>query len=421
MVHNAASDATCVEVVSAFLERVAKTEPNLHSFRQINAEVLYREAAALDALPADQRGPLHGELVAIKEVLDVAGYTCGWGTEIHASRQPKRDSFAVQILRSAGAIIAGITVSTEYAMSAVGPTVNPFDPTRSPGASSQGSAAAVGSGLVDMSLGSQTIGSIIRPASYCGCIGFKPTWGAIDVRGCMPLSTLLDHVGFFAADPDRALALLKLLAPDLSLSQTGPKKVTVLAPWYDAPTSPEMTAAVDAAIAVLANQGMDIQSKSMPGWIVDTEVEILDTILAYGMAQYHGDDFDTHADHMTGRIKDYILRGRDIDLGMYEKALAKREDMIDELQTSLDGGVAIMPSASGVATLSVDGTGPRDPQRLWTLVGFPAASIPTATSNGLPLGIQAIALPSRDHDIIKIARALLTSTYDIFPASTQVS
>jgi len=387
--------------------RVAKIEPTLHSFRQINEAQLYQDAAALDALSADQRGPLHGQLVAVKEVFDVAGYTCGWGTSIHASRQPQVDSHAVEVLRAAGAIIAGITVSTEYAMSAVGPTVNPFDPTRSPGASSQGSAAAVGAGLVDMALGSQTIGSIIRPASYCGCIGFKPTWDAIDVRGSMPLSTLLDHVGFFASDPGHASTLLKLLAPDLRTAQTNPTKATILPPWYDAPTSPEMTAAVDAAAAKLANHGMDVQTKPMPDWIAQAETEILDTILAYGMAQHHGTDFDTHADHMTARIKDYILRGREIDLGVYEKALTARQDMIDELQKLLNGGLAIMPSASGVAPLSVDGTGPRDPQRLWTLVGFPSASIPTTTSNGLPLGVQVIAPPSHDHETIKIADILL--------------
>lgn len=408
MVRNASGRATCAEAVSAFLARIAEIEPGLHSFRQIDDEQLYRDAATLDALLPEQRGPLHGQLLAVKEVFDVAGYTCGWGTAIHASRQPQVDSVAVQLLRSAGAIIAGITVSTEYAMSAVGPTVNPFDKMRSPGASSQGSAAAVGAGLVDMALGSQTIGSIIRPASYCGCIGFKPTWGAIDVDGSMPLSTLLDHVGFFAADPDQASALLKLLAPDLDSAIADPTKMTVLAPWYAAPTSPEMAAAVDAATATLASQGLNIQSKQIPDWIAKSETETLDTILAYGMAQHHGDDFDTHADHMTDRIKDYILRGRDVDLVAYEKALATREDMIEELQELLDGGVAIMPSASDVAPLSVDGTGPRDPQRLWTLAGFPAASVPTATANGLPLGIQIIAPPSHDHNTIQVARTLLT-------------
>lgn len=408
MTCNTSGRATCAEAVSAFLTRVAEIEPNLHSFRQINEEQLYREAAVLDALPAEQRGPLHGQLVAVKEVFDVAGYTCGWGTAIHASRKPETDSVAVQMLRADGAMIAGITVSTEYAMSAVGPTVNPFDKMRSPGASSQGSAAAVGGGLVDMALGSQTIGSIIRPASYCGCIGFKPTWGAINVGGSMPLSTLLDHVGFFTTNPTDASALLKILAPDLILSDSPPTKATVLTPWYDAPTSSEMMAAVDSAASKLADQGVDVQTKSMPGWIAKSETETLDLILAHGMAQHHGNDFDLHADSMTDRIKDYILRGRGIDDRAYENALAERKKMIDEIHELLDGGIAIMPSATDVAPLSVDGTGPRDPQRLWTLVGLPVTSAPTAISNGLPLGVQIIAPQGRDHDTIQIAQALLS-------------
>lgn len=405
---NTSDPATCAETVSAFLSRVAEIESDLHSFRQINEEQLHREAAVLDTIPAEQRGPLHGQLVAVKEVFDVAGYTCGWGTAIHASHKPETDSVAVQMLRTAGAMIAGITVSTEYAMSAVGPTVNPFDKMRSPGASSQGSAAAVGSGLVDMALGSQTIGSIIRPASYCGCIGFKPTWGAIDVGGSMPLSTLLDHVGFFAANPADASVLLEILAPDLTPSDSPPTKATVLTPWYDAPRSSEMMAAVDSAASKLADQGMDVQTKSIPSWIAESETGALDLILAHGMAQYHGNDFDSHADRMTDRIKDYILRGRGIDDHAYESALAVRTKMIDEVHALLDGGIAIMPSAADVAPLSKDGTGSRDPQRLWTLVGFPATSAPTTALNDLPLGVQIIAPQGRDHDTIQIAQTLLS-------------
>ena len=398
---------TCADIVAAFLARVSEIEPHLHSFRQIEEGHLYQDAARLDALPENQRGLLHGQLIAVKEVFDVAGYTCGWGTAIHAGRQPQDDSTAVQILRSAGAIIAGITVSTEYAMSAVGPTVNPFDKTRSPGASSQGSAAAVGAGLVDLALGSQTIGSIIRPASYCGCIGFKPTWGAIDVHGSMPLSSLLDHIGFFTSSTAQASLLLKLLAPDLKPTKSQLTKITVLEPWYKASTSIEMTAAVSTVATTLTNQGIEVVRGQIPDWISESETEVLDTILAYGMAQHHGDDFDTHADHMTDRIKDYISRGRDINVDTYEKALVSRERMITELQELLDGSAAIMPSACDVAPLSIDGTGSRDPQRLWTLVGFPAISVPTATANNLPLGVQVIAPPTHDYLTLQVADILL--------------
>ncbi len=399
--------ATSTEAVSAFLSRVSEIEPELQSFRQINEEQMFLEAAALDALPISQHGPLHGQLVAVKEVFDVAGYDCGWGTPIHSDRRPEADCLAVQRLRSAGAIIAGMTVSTEYAMSAVGPTVNPHDTKRSPGASSQGSAAAVGAGLVNLALGSQTIGSIIRPASYCGCIGMKPTWNAIDPQGCMPLSAPLDHVGILANNPDGAATMLMVLAPGLSPAQAQTNTVTILEPWYEALTSPEALFAVDDAAATLAQQGMNIRTVRMPDEIAALEVETLDTLLAYGMAQNHGADFDTHSDRMTDRIKDYIQRGQRTTSAAYEKALATQDLIIRDLQDLLQGSVAIMPSATGVAPLSAEGTGERDPQRLWTLAGFPALSVPSARANGLPLGIQVIASPGRDLDTLDMARRLL--------------
>jgi len=148
----------CVAAVQQFLTRANELEPGLRAFTTIDTERLVTQAEALDHLPTDQRGPLHGSLFAVKEVYDVEGYVCGWGTPIHSERRPTRDAVSVARLREAGAIVAGITVSTEYALGKTGPTTNPHDPTRTPGASSQGSAAAVGAGLVSAALGSQTIG-----------------------------------------------------------------------------------------------------------------------------------------------------------------------------------------------------------------------------------------------------------------------
>jgi Asp-tRNA(Asn)/Glu-tRNA(Gln) amidotransferase A subunit family amidase len=400
--------APCADAVSAFLEKVRTIESRLHGFRQIDPEQLYAEAAQRDSLAEDARGPLHGQLIAVKEVFDVAGYTCGWGTPIHDGRKPETDAAVVKSLRAAGAIIAGITVSTEYAMANVGPTVNPFDSKCTPGASSQGSAAVVGAGLVDMALGSQTIGSVIRPAAYCGCIGFKPSWGYVDVGGAMPLSPYLDHVGFMTSRVDQVEVLLQILAPSLPApTRSEPNQFLLLEPWYDDEISSEMQGVVAQSVKVLTRAVCDVQQTSIPKWIAEAEEHVLDTILAYDMARLHGDDFKAHGEMMSARIRDYITRGQEIGADAYMSALSLRETMIDELRTLFDGRSVLSPSAVGHAPLRINGTGSRAPQRIWTLVGFPAISVPFGSVDGMPLGIQISASPEEDYDLLSVAKHLM--------------
>jgi Asp-tRNA(Asn)/Glu-tRNA(Gln) amidotransferase A subunit family amidase len=396
---------TCTDAVESFLEAVAERDADLRAFVQIDSTRLRSEAAMHDAIPQDARGPLHGRLVAVKEVFDVAGYTCAWGTPIHRDRVPKTDAAAVHLLRDAGAIIAGITVSSEYAMSRVGPTVNPWDPARTPGASSQGSAAAVGAGLVPLALGSQTIGSVIRPAAYCGCVGVKPTWGVIDVTGCMPLAAPIDHVGYLVSNTDLARTVLALLAPGLDAS-VRPDRVIAIQPWYDAETDTHVIAAVASAMAVLGATGLPVEQAELPAWIMQTEAQVLDTILARGMAQNHATDFDRAGDRMTERIRDYIVRGRALPEAAYAAALRDRERIADSLDELLGDGIALIPAATGIAPLLLDGTGSRAPQRLWTLAGCPATTVPFGFAAGMPLGVQIVAARGHDHAVLAAAAQL---------------
>ena len=397
----------CTDAVEVFLTKAADIEPTLQAFRNIDADRLQREAAALDALPVSARGPLHGVLIAVKEVYDVAGYECGWGTPIHAGRVPKDDCNAIKKLRSGGALIAGITVSTEYAMSRTGPTVNPHDATRSPGASSQGSAAAVGAGLVPAALGSQTIGSVIRPASYCGCIGIKPTWGLIDISGSMPLSGAIDHAGILAADPDIASALLSVLALDIThIDDTETLPVKVLIPWYEETHSDAMMAAVARAADTLRSAGHSVENIQLPAKIAENEELALDTILAYGMSRHHGGDLARAPEQMSSRIIDYITRGHDVSESAYVESLNLRRHMTDTLTDLIGNGVLLMPAATGIAPKLEDGTGSRAPQRLWTLAGLPAMTVPFGLEQNMPLGVQVIAGPGADMRALNIVRAL---------------
>ncbi|HBC08361.1 MAG TPA: hypothetical protein DC046_12395 [Rhodospirillaceae bacterium] len=393
-----------------FLARAAETEPTLRAFRSIDADRLRADAAALDALPEMRRGPLHGMLLAVKEVFDVGGYVCGWGTPIHDGRRPATDARAVARLRAAGALAAGITVSSEYALSRTGPTTNPFDPARTPGASSQGSAAAVGAGLVPAALGSQTIGSIIRPASYCGCIGFKPTWGVIDLGGSMPLSGMLDHVGFLSADPKVAGALMDVLMPAMTGEPVGlPVTATVLRPWYPDGAAPAVMAALDGAADHLRARDIEVDDGVLPDEIADQEAGLIDVLLAHDMAKHHGGDFDAQGEKMSDRVRDYITRGRGMTAEDYTAALAGRDKIAAALDDWIGDGVILMPATVDVAPLLSEGTGPREPQRLWTLGGQPAMTVPVTRSNGLPIGVQVIARRGADRRVLAVAALLFNN------------
>lgn len=397
--------ASATRNAERFLEAAAEIEPTLKAFTCIDAGRLRAEAVTLDRLPKDERGPLFGVPIAVKEVFDVAGYVCGWGTPIHAGRVPTADAAAVAALRKAGAMVAGITVSTEYAMSTTGPTTNPLDPMRSPGASSQGSAAAVGAGLVPAALGSQTIGSIVRPAAYCGVIGFKPTWGLVDDTGAMPLALPIDHPGFVAADPDTAARVLAALAPSLAPSPT-PKRAVLLRPWYGEATSVRVLARVEAAADELRRIGVEVEIAEIPQDIAAAEADVLDTILAVGMALHIGADYDLYRDMMSPRIRDYVERGRACPPGEYDDAMTRCEDFAKRLDAMLAGAVALAPATLDIAPLLTEGTGSRAPQRLWTLVGLPAASVPFGTAKGMPIGVQVVGPRGADSAVMATVGAL---------------
>jgi len=399
----------CVSVARKFLTRATELEPSLRAFTAIDAERLMTQAAALDRLPMDQRGQLHGLLFAVKEVYDVKGYVCGWGTPIHSERRPAKDAVPVARLRKAGALVAGITVSTEYAIGNIGPTSNPHDLTRTPGASSQGSAAAVGAGLVSAALGSQTIGSIIRPAAFCGCVGFKPTWGLVEAKGTMPLAQPLDHVGMITRDPATMTDFLSSLQPThcwTRSSEDAFPDVILLEPWYAEPTEPTVTTALHAAAEKLAALGARIERVSLPPEIGEHEEEIITTILAYGMAFNHGEDFDRQGKQMSKRIRDYIVSGRLLSKGKYDMALEKRENIAKLLDQLLGKKLVLAPATTGIAPLKRDGTGSRGPQRLWSLTGHPTLTLPFGKDQGLPIGIQLVAARGADSLVLAVANAL---------------
>ena len=208
---------SALDVTKSCLARIAEVDAKIEAWAFLDPDHARRQARALDEARANGRpmGSLHGIPVGVKDTFDTNDMPTEDGTVLHASRRPRHDCTAVALLRQAGAVIMGKTVTTELAMFTPGKTHNPRDPARTPGGSSSGSAAAVGSGMVPLAIGSQTNGSVIRPASFCGVVGYKPTHGLISRKGVLPLSRTLDHVGVFAGSVlDAALIAEVMMAYD---------------------------------------------------------------------------------------------------------------------------------------------------------------------------------------------------------------
>jgi Asp-tRNA(Asn)/Glu-tRNA(Gln) amidotransferase A subunit family amidase len=403
--------------VDRALHAVAAQDPQVRAFCDVRDAAARVEAAALDAAPLAMHKALHGVPVAIKEVFDVAGCLCEWGSPVHAGRRPVVDCEAVARLKAAGAVVVGTTASTEYAMARAAPTVNPYALDRSPGASSSGSAAAVAARFVDLALGTQTIGSGIRPAAYCGVFGLKPTHGAIPLQGMMPLSATLDHGVVFA----RELGLLETALGVLAQHAAGPaapmaSRLALVDPWFDEPVDPQLWERVVAAARQLCEgppQGMGV-----PDFVRHNERDCLETILAADMWRHHAADEQAAGEHMSPELKAWLERGRHVGGQAYQDALAQRDAIAGAMAAALQAvDLVVTLATTGAAPLLSEGSGSRAPQRLWTLMGWPALSVPIGLIDGLPVAVQLVARPHEEQRLLSAARQLASAFTTPAPAA----
>ncbi|MGC1816884.1 MAG: amidase [Casimicrobiaceae bacterium] len=408
----------CEELTRACLDRIARLEPTVQAFVDLQPEAALQRARELDRSKPQEDQALYGIPVAIKEVFDVAGYRCAWGTSVHAARIPGHDAEAVARLKAAGAVILGTAVSTEYAIAAAGPTTNPQDPSRSPGGSSSGPAAAVAAHMVPLALGSQSIGSIIRPSVYCGVMGLKPTRGAISNRGAMPLAIELDQAGPIARTPeDLVLACRALFAKDPldagsravpvpNLSSPARQIVEIVGPLRER-VQPASREAVERALSACTKAGLPVRRTELA-----PEFERIDdvvwTLICRGVAVHHGGDYDRAANLMSPRMRELVERGRAITAAQHQAAVELAGGFAAFLNGLLPAGsVAVQAAVDDVAPLHADGTGSPLLQGLWTAAGFPALSMPCGTVEGLPVGVQLAAAPMQESTLLTVAATLL--------------
>ncbi len=395
------------EVARAVSDRVARLNPDLHALVWHDSDHLAEQAERREAERRAGRGTgrLHGLPVALKDIVDTAGIATENGTPIDAGRMPRRDAWIVDRLKGEGALIAGKATTTELAFMAASPTRNPHDRTRSPGGSSSGSAAAVAAGIVPFAIGTQTNGSVIRPASFCGVTGYKPSFGAIPRTGILPQSPSLDTVGIFAATPHGAAMVAEALfghdpadpataprpRPRLSAATAAGPAVAptfaVLQPpgWEEA--EPQTRAAFEELAEAL---GENAFATGLPSLFAEAQPQRERVNLAEMAHAYRR--YAERADELSPPLRLALERGLRIPARDYLSALDWRGVLSSGLAEILRRADAILcPAAPGPAP-EMGTTGDPVFNGLWTFVGFPAVSVPLFTSEeGLPMGVQVIA------------------------------
>ena len=411
------------ELVSACLERIAEVDGRVEAWAFLDPEHALAQARALDEWKGGGNaiGPLHGVPVGIKDIIDTADMPTENGSVLHAGRTPRRDAAVVTRLRGAGAVILGKTVTTEFATRTPGKTRNPYDPAHTPGGSSSGSAAAVAAGMVPLALGSQTTGSTIRPAAFCGAWALKPTHGLVPRTGMFQLSRSLDHVGLFARDvEDLALLLEQLAGHDPGDPDTRPRaRVPYGAVAAEEPPLPPRLAFVRTPFW----DRVDADTREAFGELVEhlgervEEVELLDADAwawheAIGGAEvalnlHH--EWSTGRDRLSAALQGRIERGRAVPAWTYLQALAAVPPMAASLAELLAQryDAILTPAALGTAPRGLESTG--DPLFCtpWTLLGMPAVSVPLMRgTSGLPLGVQLVGGRDDDARLLRTARWL---------------
>jgi amidase len=375
------------------LDRIATSEASLRAYAHFDAD---SARAAADALARrGDAGPLAGRAVAVKDIFDTVDMPTGRGSPIYANCRPERDSAAVAAIRSAGGIVVGKSVTTEFAFMNPGSTVNPHDATRTPGGSSSGSAATVAAGGAQFATGTQTAGSIIRPAAFCGVVGFKPSFGAVSRSGLALFSETLDTVGGFAQTAREAALFVGVMAGREDLfaveaASAAPRiGVYRAAEWGVA--TPEAHAALEHAAQRLSAAGAHVSDIDLPvpcrGLLPEQ-----DAIMAFDGAAALAWEATARADALSPVLRDYLTKGRAMEGADHARRLARVALARGAAAALFDDFDAILTlSAPGEAPKGLASTGDSSFNRVWTLLGLPAMHLPFATGPaGMPLGAQLI-------------------------------
>lgn len=420
----AAGRLTSEALVAACLERISERDPELTAFAWADPAYAMEQARKADRWrqTGNGCGPLHGVPVAVKDIIDTADMPTENGSPIFAGRRPSKDATCVAALRSAGAIIIGKTITTELALLTPADTANPAAPGHTPGGSSAGSAAAVAAGMVPAALGSQTAGSVLRPAAYCGIYGYKPTLGLISRRGVLMQSHTLDTVGVLTRSVEDAALLVDCMAahdpddpasyprsqPNLTGIAARPAPVAPLLAFIKTPVwATDADRSLHAAYAELASaMGASLEEIEAP--ILADVIEWQRIVQLAENAAYYGPLLDAYSNQLSPGLRERLTQGGSVPVRAYLEAIAARETAYDTVAALFTRYTAILTPASPGTAPSVQAgiTGSPIFNGLWTYLGMPAISLPLLEVDGLPLGVQLVGARRDDGRLLRTARWL---------------
>ncbi|MDC0649219.1 amidase [Alphaproteobacteria bacterium] len=405
------------EIIHATRSRIAKCDGDIKAWKALDWDQVEEQYQELMSRPNWRTLPLAAVPIAIKDVYDTANFVTTYGSVIYQHHRPDSDAKLVAILRSLGAIVIGKTVTTEFAYWQAGPTVNPYDHGRTPGGSSSGSAAAVATGMVPFALGSQTAASTIRPASYCGIIGFKPSFGLLPVDGVKNLAPSLDTIGLFTRSIDDLIVVMNALLTETGIKQVSFKSKIKLLPELVLSTitgswEPQVADACMAAVAEcysLANANGCKSGEVIE--FVDFDKLTSDQVflMAAEAAHSFSDEWQLARDKLSDHIKALITEGQELNVETKAR-FEETQQQIDDYENKLFGAsdILISPSTIDTAPALADGTGSPLMSRAFTLLGLPSLSLPFGLdAGGMPVGVQVLARRGADMSLLLFAERYL--------------
>ena len=402
----AAGTFTAEEVTKACLDHSAAREDVVGAWEFLDPELALAQARAVDAAP--EKGVMAGVPVGVKDIIDTHDMPTRMGSPIYDGHRPPADASCVAQMRAAGAVILGKTVTCEFAGLTPRKTANPHDPARTPGGSSSGSAAAVADRMLPVAFGTQTGGSVLRPSSYCGIIGYKPSFDTFSLTGVYPAAESLDTLGLHARSlDDIELATSALLMRPHALVPDLPRPPVVglcKTTMWDA-AQPESREAVENAAAAMKAAGAQIRDFELPeefDWLGDLRGIINGRERAVVMA----DEWARNRDGLSDQMQKIIQDGLDTDHRDYVDAMYLMETCRARTTQAFEGcDVLLTPAVDGEAPVGLDETGSPRFQALWTMLHTPTITLPTHTGpNGLPVGIQLVAPYRADRSLMAISR-----------------
>jgi len=420
-----AGTVTSEELVGACLDHIKALEEKLGAWAFLDPDHALSQARAADQAQREGRtlSPLHGIPVGVKDIFDTRDMPTEDGTVLHAGRHPEEDATAVARLREAGAVILGKTVTTELAVFAPGKTRNPHDPERTPGGSSSGSAAAVAAGMVPLAIGTQTNGSVIRPAAFCGVYGYKPTFGLISRHRVLQQSRPLDQIGVFARtiedaaliaeaivgfddrDPDTRLRARPALVATLSEEPpVQPRLAFIKTPMWDQADNDTQEAFAE----LVAHLGEKVGEATLPDMFNDT-VRLHRTIMEADLARSFEREYQSGRDKLSSILREMIERGQKVLAVDYNNAVGQIPVFNHALEKVFEWHDAILtPAATGEAPVGLELTGSPIFCTLWTFCGMPAITLPVLQgSHGMPMGVQLVGRRGDDARLLRTARWLV--------------